>query len=176
MKAPTPPPEINFAGQSENERVLLLLRRHPLVLSPRLLSVVLIAWIPWVVYVMGPGFGSAFSALFLLTSLGGLSYLFVVWSDWYNSLYVVTNQRVIVTQQRNLWRREVREVPLAKIQEVRHDQQGLFRILLKVGHLVVRTASTELRLEDVGEPYEIEQQIAALIHRPHQPRRRITAM
>lgn len=163
--------QVSFIGQSQGEQVLLLVRRHPLVLSPRLLAVVLLCWLPWIVFVVGVGFSALFAVLFLLTLIGGGLYSYVVWSDWYNTLYLVTNQRVITTWQHNLWRRAVREVPLDKIQEVRHDQRGLFKIALRVGDVIVRTAGAELHLVDVGNPYQIEQRVGSLIHHPHTPKR-----
>ena len=161
--------KIGFAGQSAGERVLFVVRRHPLVLSPRILTVVLVAWVPWLIFIFGSGLNTFFSSVFALTTVLGLGFLFVVWSDWFNTLYLVTNQRVIVTRQHNLWQRQVREVPLAKIQEVRHDQKGLLKIALHVGDVIVRTAAAELLLHDVTDPYDIEQQIGALIHKAHKP-------
>lgn len=160
---------VGFIGQSQSERVLLLARRHPLILSSRILTVVLLAWIPWVIFVFGAGFELYFAITFGLTLVVGLTYLYVVWSDWLNTMYLVTNHRVIVTRQHNLWQRQVREVPLAKIQEVRHDQKGFFKIALHIGDVIVRTAGAELHLHDVTHPYEIEQQVGALIHRSHKP-------
>lgn len=159
-----------FNGQAAGETVFLAVHRHPLVLSPRLLTVVLVAWIPWVVFILGSGFSLAFGAAFILTTVAGLGYLFVVWSDWRHTLYLVTNHRVVTTWQHNIWQRQVREVPLAKIQEVKHEQRGFLKIALRVGDVIVRTAAAELHLRDVGDPYDIEQAIGRLIHRPHTPK------
>jgi hypothetical protein len=161
--------KIGFTGQGAGERVLHVVRRHPLVLSSRILAVVLLAWLPWFIFVFGSGFGVFFAVVFALTTIGGLGYLYVVWSDWFNTRYLVTNQRVIVMRQHNLWQRQVREVPLAKIQEVRHDQRGLLKVALHVGDVIVRIAAAELVLHDVTNPYDIEQKIGALIHRAHKP-------
>jgi len=132
--------------------------------------VVLAAWLPWLVFIIGPGFSLSFTILFCLTAILGSAFLFVVWSDWYNTLYLVTNQRVITTHQHYLWRRQVREVPLAKILEVRHDQSGLIKIALHVGDVIIRTAAAELVMHDISNPYNMEQQIGSLIHRSHKPR------
>ncbi len=149
---------------------MLVVRRHPLVLSAKILTVVLVAWVPWLVFVLGSGFGLLFSLLFFFTAAAGVMYLYVVWSDWFNSLSIVTNNRVITTHQHNLWQRQVREVPLAKIQEVRHDQRGLIKIALHVGDVIVRTAAAELIVRDVSQPASIEQRIGSLIHKEHKPK------
>ncbi len=147
---------------------MLVVRRHVLVLSAKILTVVVIAWVPWLVFVLGSGFNLIFSILFFFSSVVGVLYLYVVWSDWFNSLAIVTNNRVITTHQHNLWQRQVREVPLAKIQEVRHDQRGLIKIALRVGDVIVRTAAAELIIREVSQPADIEQKIGSLIHKEHQ--------
>lgn len=150
-----------FAGQRKDEVVLLVARRHPVVLLYPGYKMVGIALIPWLVFVFSAGFTSWFGWTLLLDTLLLIWLGFSNYYSWTNSIYVLTNHRVIATDQRTILNRVVSEIPYEKIQEVSHQVKGMYHTMLNVGDVYVKTASgMQLALTDVYLPYELEQKIA----------------
>lgn len=163
-------PEYGFAGQNPDEEVLAVIHRHPIIfLSPgyKMLGLLIL---PWIVFVFTPGFTAPFSWTFIITTLWALWIGFNIYYIWINDTYVITDQRVVEVDQISLFRRETSEVPYDKVQEVGHEVVGIYHTMLKVGHVEVKTASQhKLVLEDVYDPYAIEQLIAKHIHHKQRP-------
>ncbi|MEX0594509.1 MAG: PH domain-containing protein, partial [Patescibacteria group bacterium] len=92
--------------------------------------------------------------------LGGM-YSFYIWFLWNNGTYVMTNQRVIRIDQLGIFRRQISEAEIDRIQEISTEIDGPIRTMLNFGDVKIQTASREGRvvLEDVVDPYDIQQQI-----------------
>jgi len=152
--------EYSFRGKRSNENVLLVVRCHPWILMP-------IAWF-WLVmiglatlslYFFGASTITTYVILGILL-VGGL-YSFYIWFLWNNGTYVITNQRVIRIDQLGLFNRQISEAEIDRIQEISTEIKGPIRTMLNFGDVKIQTASQEGRviLEDVVDPYDIQQQI-----------------
>lgn len=170
--------DYGFRGKRSNETVLLVARCHPWVLMPIVwVWLVLLALVGASLYWFGAS-GVTSYATFIALILGGL-YTFYVWFIWNNGVYIVTNQRVIRIEQLGLFRRQISETEVERIQEISTDIEGPIRTMLNFGDVKIQTASREGRvvLEDVVDPYDIQQQIVRVqrenveAQRPNLPRR-----
>lgn len=148
----------------EKEEIIRLVRRAAITLVPSvglgallvLLDFFLIAW--WFQHHSWGVFG------FIATMMVAL---FIGWRGWYIwslNLLVITNQRIIDMNQHGLFKRTVAEATYDKIQDVRYTIQGVWQTMFKFGSIVIQTAgsSTTLELNGIHEPFEIQQQIAAI--------------
>lgn len=136
---------------SVNERILIVLRRHWwTMVTPSLLTAFL-ALLPavWVTFLPAtiPFFQEAGKPLlsFLTTIyfMGILLFALIVWMDYYLDVWIVTNERVIDIEQRNLFSRTISEIPMERIQNVSIEVHGVVETILKFGDIMVQTAGQE---------------------------------
>ncbi|MBI2410460.1 MAG: PH domain-containing protein [Candidatus Kerfeldbacteria bacterium] len=80
---------------------------------------------------------------------------------WLLNVALLTNKRIIDMNQPRLFERHVSECPLAHIQEIRYNTQGLWRTLCAVGTVVIDAGSSRGRIElvDIPKPQAVKELI-----------------
>lgn len=151
---------ISFEGQRSGEEVIEVWRRHPWVLAkPGFIVVAILLIIAAVLRFTG---ASGYSSLAIVAGLAiggwiGGTALF----KWWNGMYILTSERIIDVDQRNLFHRVVGELPIENIQDATYEVKGLLATFLNYGDVVVQTVggNTVLTLEFVEAPYEVQQTV-----------------
>lgn len=89
-------------------------------------------------------------------------FFFVNWTNYYLDMFLVTNKRIIEIDQIGLFKRDVAELRLENIQDVKVEVLGFMPSLLKMGSIHIQTAgqNKEVLLENIREPYEIKNVIS----------------
>lgn len=156
--------EFSFHGQRAGEKVHFVIKNHPFVLFfPGLKAILLL--------VIGIGailfWSSGYSGVILLVcALVAFGIFFRVFYNYSQSMFVITNQRIINVGQDGFWRRKITETELEKIQDVASETSGLLRTMLKFGDLIIRTAGvsqgSEIIVKNIANPYEVQQEIARI--------------
>ena len=131
-----------------DEKVILVLRRHWIIIASRLVVVffaVLISLMALLVlwnYEFMEKAGSRLFAFFTLALfylfLNGLAFLF--WTDYYLDILVITSQRIIDVEQRGLFNREASSFHLSRVQDVTVEIKGIMPTLMRYGNLIIQTA------------------------------------
>lgn len=152
--------QFTFEGQRPDEDVVFVLKQHPWVLSNSgfiglggivLLTVAVLIW----------GFSAITSVLLVLAIILGFAYggyrLFL----FNNSLYILTNQRIIIMEQANLFSRRLNETELDKIQNIVAEIKGPLKTLLGFGDIKITTAGVDpsIFIKNVENPYRVQQEI-----------------
>lgn len=152
----------SFSGQRQGERVIEVIKNHPFILLfPGLKSVLfLVAGIA--VYLFWP---SQYSGMILFVAiLVALGIFFRTYFDYSQSVFVITNQRIISVDQDGFWKRKITETEIDKIQDASSETSGMLRTMFKFGDLVIRTAGvsqgSEIRVKNIANPYQVQQKIA----------------
>lgn len=116
--------------------------------------------IPLLVYVFVPT-GLLLSLTIAICLLLGLLHGAMAWMAWRNSVLLLTDQRVILIEQKNLLHREFAECGLENIQQVSHQVKGLLRTMFSFGDIAIFTAGSRepFLLPSVPHPYEIQTEI-----------------
>ena len=157
-----------FPGQLEDENVIIYECRHwytiikwiwrPLV---SLLVFSLIAW--GLTALWGPT--SVLTLVFYFLVILAIAWL--VWRvlDWGNDRYIVTDKRVIHIEKVYLTREKRDEAPLAMIQDVVVNMEGIMTHLLYFGDVEIQTAGTlgTIRFQGIQKPRKAQAQIFALV-------------
>ena len=90
-------------------------------------------------------------------------FTWVVWHtlDWWNDLYVLTDERVVDIEKVPLLAEERREARLDRIQNVRYDQPSLIYRLLNFGHVRLETAGEigHFTFDYIPHPQEVQAEI-----------------
>ncbi|MEK7645786.1 MAG: PH domain-containing protein [Patescibacteria group bacterium] len=156
-----------FEGQRPYEHTIVLLHRHWFVLAIKLAGYLLIALIPIVVYSGLLNFAGFvyFQGLYLVFTTG----FYLIW--WYSLFYVITmylldtwiitNHRVIDSEQHGFFNRTVAELSLAKIQDVSTRIEGPLATWLKFGYLDVQTAGTspKFSFKQIPNPLAVKDEL-----------------
>jgi uncharacterized membrane protein YdbT with pleckstrin-like domain len=148
-----------FDGQRDDEEITAAWRQHPMVLSRPLAIIVLLIFVGSIpALTWTPSWWFSFWLLFIV--VGGI-YGLLTYFLWLNTLYILTNERILAVFQRAFLMRATNEVPLKNIQNVAHIKKGLFQMLFDYGSVEVETAGTKtaMTLKNIEPPYSAQQKI-----------------
>lgn len=86
---------------------------------------------------------------------------FIVWTNYFLDLLIITNQRLIDAEQFRLFSRDQVSVPLDQIQDIKIETFGLLPTIFKFGNLYVQTAGTgqEVVIRNLNHPDRVKQAI-----------------
>ena len=153
------------------EKIILLLRRHPFIITIKILLWASAALMPPVFYlVFGPMFQSFFSHPYIypIVILFLSVYYLYVWLlafhsfvDYYLDVWIVTNYRIINIEQKGLFVRTVSEQELYRVQDVTSEMRGFFGTLLTFGDVHIQTAGQAQRFifKQVPRPSKVVREI-----------------
>ncbi len=160
-----------FAGQHDDEQVILVEHQHPIVMRRALIFgmlVILVVMIPWAIATANFYDWLVYANWFIFIGLIGLAFYWLrTWVGWYYSVYVVTNHRIMIVKQRGFFSREVKELALNNVQNVNYKIVGMQGSLLGFGTVTIETlsGSKPLRLRTVHKPVKMQQAILEIIRR-----------
>jgi len=147
-----------FKDQYDDETVLLVFRKHPVVMRKYLIAASFVLLAGTIPSFIKPELSYFFGGLAAGTVLGGLV-LFYRWVGWYYSVFIVTDQRLIQITQEGLFSKSVVDIALDQIQMVNYQVKGLQETLLGFGTLSVQTMVGELTINDVHKPADIQKEL-----------------
>ncbi len=158
----------HFPTQRPDEKVILLLRRHWLILAREIVHLVVMLCVPPLViaflflyaqFVVDP---TSVLYVVIIEALS-LYYLFVFLTffqdfvDYHLDIWIVTDQRVLSVEQHGLFDRVLAEFSISKVQDVTSEVKGKFQTIFDYGNVHVQTAGNQERFvfEEVPRPEEI---------------------
>lgn len=168
---------INFyiPHQKPDEKIMLLLRRHPIILFAKIAFWGVVAIMPLLLYLI---LGDILLPLFLSPKIYPIIILFTtvyylyIWLfalytfvDYYLDVWIVTNHRVVNIEQMGLFHRVTSEQQLYRIQDVTAETKGVFSTLLNYGTVYIQTAGEQTRFsfEQIKNPQACANQVTLLI-------------
>lgn len=162
-----------FADQFDDEEVLYVFRKHPIVMRKGLV-IGLSAWLIGPVYTLALTYlyanspekypSVAFFGISLLASIAlGILLLVPSWISWYFSVFIVTDQRLIQITQKGFFSRSVVDMGLGQIQMVNYEVAGLQETLLGYGTITMQTFVGDLVIHDLHHPAKIQKKILEIL-------------
>lgn len=151
----------HFKEQFEDEEVLLVFRKHPVVMRRGLIwwALALLAGVS--IALFKPTFGYFFGGLGV-GFLAGCILLLPYWIRWYFSIYIMTSHRFI-QQTRSIFQLSVVDIGLEQIQMINYQVSGLEQTLLGFGTIMVQTYVGDLVIRDVAHPAKIQNKMVAIL-------------
>lgn len=153
-----------FDDQYDDEEILLVFRRHPIVMRKGLVFGMLgplAGVIPAAIFPQ-LGFGVFFGGLFGGMLLGLIIFGFS-WLPWYFSVFIVTDQRFIQIVQRGFFHRSVNDISLSQIQMMNYEIAGIQATLLGFGTMVIQTYVGDLVIHEVHHPAKLQRKIQQIM-------------
>lgn len=153
-----------FADQFDDEEVLYVFRKHPFVMRKGLVFGMFGPLVGVIPAAIKPelGFGVFFGGLALGCLLGVLVFM-PSWINWYFSIYIVTNQRLIQIKQRGLFNRAVSGLGLHQIQSINYEVKGLQETLLGFGTIELQTYFGDMVIKDVHKPAHTQKRLLSIL-------------
>lgn len=155
-----------FPDQFDDEEVLLVFRKHPVVMRKRLVVALLIilagALCGLVAVYRGGGLSGYYIGLAAGVGAGAVSML-PAWISWYFSLFIVTDQRLIQVTHKGLFHRSVVDMGLNQIQMVNYQIAGLQETLLGFGTIMMQTFVGDLIIHEVHHPAAIQKKLLEIL-------------
>ncbi len=148
------------------EQVLDTVRKHWFVITIELLGLVVLAVMPLLVLSVVaalpeiPALDTLLSGQVPLITYGLAAWLlimtmmgFTVWTHYYLDLWVITDRRIIVIDQRGFFNRKVSSFRLERMQDIKVTIQGIIPTLLNFGTIRAQTAgANESNFQSSGMP------------------------
>lgn len=151
-----------FKGQYDGEEVLMVFRKHPVVMRKGLIGfmfAILLGTIPSFIWVDFAVFYGGLAAGLVL----GLLIMLPSWVYWFFSVYIVTNQRFIQITQKGFFHKKVVDLALNQIQMVNYEIAGMQETLLGFGTMSVQTQVGDLVIHNVHKPSEVQHELLQLL-------------
>ncbi len=154
------PKDKYFSDQFDDENVLFVFRKHPIVMRKGLIFGAFAPLLGVLPAAIKPdlGMGWFFGGLVIGILVWGLV-LFPFWIGWYYSVFIVTDQRLIQITQKGLFHKTVVDLTLNQIQMVNYQVAGLQETLLGFGTIMMQTYVGDLVIHDVHHPAKIQKKI-----------------
>jgi hypothetical protein len=152
----------HFEDQLDNEEVLLVFRKHPVVMRRGLV----ISMLCLLVGVLPSLIKPVISYFFIGLGIGfivGLLVMMPYWIAWFYSVYIVTNQRLIQITQKGLFHKSVVDIGLNQIQMVNYEINGLQETLLGFGTIIIQTYMGDLTIHDAHHPKKVQKEILGIL-------------
>jgi len=151
-----------FADQFDDEEVLLVFRKHPVVQRKGLILGMLGILAGTIPGLIVPTYAWFFGGLAGGFVLGALLY-FPAWMAWYYSLFIVTDQRFIQITQKGLFKRSVVDISLDEVRMVNYEVMGLQETLLGYGTIMIQTQMGDLVIHEVHHPGKIQKKLLNIL-------------
>jgi uncharacterized membrane protein YdbT with pleckstrin-like domain len=163
----------SFQDQEAGENVVLVLRQHPFVLWARLSGAIILAILPTIlVFILLP-IAAENDLSAVLTLLLSVWYL-VVWqlafyvlTMYMLNVWIITDRRIIASNQNGFFDRTVSELRAARIQDVTAKTDGIFQTFLHFGDVQIQTAGSkeEFEFKQVPHPEVVKDAIMQIAGR-----------
>ncbi len=88
---------------------------------------------------------------------------FILWTNYYLDIWIVSDKRIIDVNQRSLFHRDITSLRLEKIQDVSVDVSGVLATLFGFGKLTIHTAGDheDIVIRNASEPAAAKEKIMA---------------
>ena len=159
-----------FANQYDDEEVLMVFNKHPVVMRKGLviasLGILVGPLLTTALTYIKPNDSPSMS-FFLLSLLGSCVLaailFFPSWLAWHFSVYIVTDQRFIQINQKGFFKRSVVDLALNQIQMVNYQIDGFQETLLGFGTIMIQTYVGDLTIHDVHHPAHIQKELLQVL-------------
>ncbi len=151
-----------FADQFDDEEVLYVFRKHPIVMRKGLILGMLAILLGTVPALLDPRYSVYFIGL-ACGMVAGLIVFMPSWITWYFSVFIVTDKRLIQITQKGFFHRSVIDMGLNQIQMVNYQVAGFQETLLGFGTIMMQTFVGDLVIHEIHHPAKIQKKLLEIL-------------
>lgn len=161
----------SFEGEEAGEDVFLLLRRHIFVLYAHLTFILLPAFLPLILGLLFFSSLQTYNLMTLFILLSSILYTvlwlmaFYVLTMYTLDVWIVTDRRIIDTNQVSLFHRNISELHLPNVQDISVKTKGIIETMCKFGNVEIQTAAAENKFtfSQIPNPEKVKDTIMSLV-------------
>jgi uncharacterized membrane protein YdbT with pleckstrin-like domain len=149
------PDKVKFVAADKEEKIVLLLRRHPITNLRWIVLAILMLFAPFFLSFFPPlTLIPGNFQLVILMSWYMITTAFIIenFINWFFNVDIVTDERLFDVDFINLIYREISEANIDQIQDVTVEVGGAIRTIFNYGDILIQTASEVPRIEFLGIP------------------------
>ena len=138
------PHKVHFVGADKQEKIVLLLRRHPITNLPWIFMAFVMVLAPLLMsFVTGVDFVPvSYQIIFLLSwYLITMAYVTEKFLSWFFNVNILTDERIFDVDFVNLIYREITDANSDQIQDVTVQVGGVIRTMFNYGDVIIQTAA-----------------------------------
>lgn len=158
-----------FKEQFDDEEVLMVFRKHPIVMRKGLILASIGLLIPMLyilaltfIFANNPERLPSVNSFYIALGLGFIIAFFIMlpfWISWHYTVYIVTDQRLIQITQKGLFKRSMVALGLDQVQMVNYEINGFIETVFGFGTMVLQTFVGSLTIHDVHHPAKIQKEL-----------------
>jgi len=154
------PEKVSFVNEDPEEKIILLLRRHPVTNLNWVIAAFFMLIAPFFFFLFPPLDTVPYDYQFAITLVWYLitfAFIFEEFLSWFFHVNIITDERIIEVDFHNLIYREITDANIDQIQDVTTQIGGGLRTFLNYGNVFIQTASEVPRIEfeDVPKPDKV---------------------
>ncbi len=164
-----------FPGQEPNEKIIKLMRRHWWILFKTIFLYFILILLPFVLKGIIINYTVLFESEVVSVVFGlflSLYYFFIItlffraWLDYYLDIWIITSERVVNVEQKNLFSRRIASFRLYRIQDVTADVKGILPTFFHYGNVHIQTAGAkqEFIFKQISDPYTVTKILIKLVN------------
>ena len=164
-----------FEDQMDDEEVLYVFRKHPIVMRKGLVlgSLGLLVGPLYTLILTyarpdNPPTMTFFYLSFVVSIAVSALLFFPSRMSWYFSVFIVTTQRFIQITQKGFFHRSVVDMGLNQIQMVNYEVKGLQETLLGYGTIMMQTFVGDLLIHYLHHPAKIQKRLLEILRKTEQ--------
>ncbi|MBI2039670.1 PH domain-containing protein [Candidatus Microgenomates bacterium] len=171
------PQNCNFEGQDADEKILLLLRAHPITNLSWIIPAILLFLIPFFLPRVSQAVGFDLSLLpetflILILIINYLLVLVVVFEGflfWYFNVYIVTDKNIVDIDFHSLLFKNIDMAPLRNVEDTSSSMGGILQTIFHFGNVFVQTAGATKNIDfiDVPLPHKVADFILDQAHKKY---------
>lgn len=150
------PHGVKFSGADDEEKIILILRKHPITNIPWIITALLMAIAPFIALVVFPleqfPFGVQVIGI-LVWYLITLAFVIESFLRWFFNVNIITDERVFDVDFVNLVYREITDTNLDQVQDVTVKVGSVIRTMFDFGDIQIQTAAEIPQIEFVAVPH-----------------------
>lgn len=149
------PDKVRFVGADKKEKIILLLRRHPITTLPWIITSLVLFSAPYFASFFVPvdSFPINYQIIALLFwYLISLAFTIEKFLSWFFNVNIVTDERIFDVDFLNLIYREITDAQIDQIQDVTVKVGGVARTVFDYGDVVIQTAAEIPQIEFLAVP------------------------
>ena len=151
-----------FEDQLEDEEVLFVFRKHPIVMRRGFIYAMIALLLGTVPSLIKPEYIYLFGGL-AAGFLAGVIVFIPHWITWHFSIFIVTNQRFIQIKQKGFFHKKSSDLNLKHIQSMNHEIKGVEETLLGFGKITIQTYMGDVVLNQIHRPGDVQLKIQEIL-------------
>ncbi len=90
---------------------------------------------------------------------------FVIWTDHYLDVWIITNKNLIDIEQQGIFNRDISTTRLSRIQDITSEVRGMFQTFLNFGDLTIQTAGVDRQftISGIENPVNVRENLEKAI-------------